>query len=433
MPDTASILPELDWRGLFADCTDRAAVERRVAEGPLTLYCGFDPTSDSLHVGNLVPLLSLRRFQIAGHHPIALAGGSTGMIGDPSGKSDERSLLTPDQLAHNLECIKPQLERFLDFSTTVNPARIVNNYDWTATVPVLDFLRDVGKHITVNSMVAKDSVRARMEDRTSGISFTEFSYMLLQGFDFYHLRKTYNCELQIGATDQWGNITVGTELTRKKLGATVWGLVFPLLEKADGTKYGKTAEGAVWLDAKKTSPYRFYQFFMNADDADVVKLIKMLTFVPADVIAGLEMFMAEQPEARHAQRLLAHSMTTLVHGATATTGAEAATAVLFSGTVDAIDAISEEAFGDVVGEVPTSELPRARFEAQGLPIVDVVVHAGLAASKSEGRRAVETGGVYLNNVRVDRVNEMVTTGDLLFGKYVLLRKGKRNYAVIHAR
>ncbi|HEY6358151.1 MAG TPA: tyrosine--tRNA ligase, partial [Vicinamibacterales bacterium] len=274
----ASIFDELDWRGLYADCTDRPALTARLAERPITLYCGFDPTADSLHVGNLVPLLALRRFQMQGHMPIALAGGATGMIGDPSGKSDERNLLTPDQLAHNLERIKPQLARFLDFEAKRHPARLVNNYDWTQPLSILDFLRDIGKHITVNGMVAKDSVRSRMEDRSSGISFAEFSYMLLQGFDFYHLKKTFDCDLQIGATDQWGNIVVGAELTRKKMGATVWGLVLPLLTKADGTKYGKTATGTVWLDPQRTSPYRFYQFFVNSEDATVGSLLKSLTF-----------------------------------------------------------------------------------------------------------------------------------------------------------
>jgi tyrosyl-tRNA synthetase len=426
---TDAILPDLDWRGLYADCTDRSALTARTAAGPMTLYCGFDPTSDSLHVGNLVPLFALRRFQLAGHHPIALAGGATGMIGDPSGKADERSLLTPDQLHQHLECIKPQLARFLDFETKVNPARLVDNYDWTKTIPVLEFLRDVGKHITVNSMIAKDSVRSRMEDGTGGISFTEFSYMLLQGFDFYHLRKTYNCELQIGATDQWGNITVGTELTRKKLSATVWGLVFPLLVKADGTKYGKSAEGAVWLDAKKTSPYRFYQFFVNSDDADVVTLLKRLTFLDAPAIAALEEKVQSQPEARDAQRALAREMTTLVHGADAAATAAAASEILFGGS---LSSVSEAVLADVVGEAPTTDVPRSTFEAAGAPIVDLVVRAGLAASKGEGRRAVESGGVYLNNVRVDSVSRAVTTADLLFGTLILLRKGKRHYAVVRA-
>src|SRR5580765_2572207 len=293
-----TILDELRWRGMLADCTDLDALSQRIAQGPITLYAGFDPTADSLHVGNLVPLFALRRFQLRGNHPIALAGGSTGMIGDPSGKSDERNLLTPDQLERHLDGIRPQLAKFLDFEVRTNPARLVNNYDWTAPVGVLEFLRDVGKLVSVNSMVAKDSVRSRMETRDAGISYAEFSYMLLQGFDYYHLRKTFDCELQIGATDQWGNITVGTELTRKKLGATVWGLVFPLLLKADGTKYGKTATGTVWLDPAKTSPYRFYQFFVNTDDADVIALLKILTFRSKEEIAELEAAVRDKPEAR---------------------------------------------------------------------------------------------------------------------------------------
>lgn len=296
-----NIIEELEWRGLLADCTDREALTERLAKGPIALYCGFDPTADSLHVGNLVPLFALRRFQLAGHHPIVLAGGATGMVGDPSGKSSERNLLTPDQLAHNIASIRGQLTRFLDFDTPANPARLVNNADWIAPISFLDFLRDVGKHITVNQMIAKDSVRSRMEDRESGISFTEFSYMLLQGYDFYHLRKTYDCELQVGATDQWGNITVGTELTRKKLGAAVWGLTFPLLTKSDGTKYGKSADGAVFLDPKRTSPYRFYQFFIQTEDTDVVKLLKTLTFVTQEEIAALEAEVQASPGARAAQ------------------------------------------------------------------------------------------------------------------------------------
>lgn len=274
-----NILDELRWRGLYADCTDLEALSARLATGPLTLYCGFDPTADSLHVGNLVPLLCLRRFQQAGHVPLALAGGATGMIGDPSGRSSERNLLTPDVLKHNIASIKEQLARFLDFDAPGNAARLVDNFDWFGPISYLEFLRDVGKYFTVNAMVAKESVRARMEDRDNGISYTEFSYMLLQAYDFYHLRSHSNCELQIGATDQWGNITAGTELCRKKLGVPVWGLTLPLLTKADGTKYGKSASGAVWLDSKRTSPYRFYQFFVQSDDRDVIKLLKVLTFL----------------------------------------------------------------------------------------------------------------------------------------------------------
>jgi len=422
----SDILAELEWRGLYADCTDRAALAKRLAEGPLTLYCGFDPTADSLHVGNLVPLLALRRFQSHGHFPIALAGGATGMVGDPSGKSDERNLLTPAQLEHNLACIKPQLARFLDFDGVTNPARVVNNYDWTGALTVLEFLRDTGKHITVNSMVAKDSVKSRMNERSGGISFTEFTYMLLQGFDFCHLKQTFNCELQVGATDQWGNITVGTELTRKKLGATVWGLVFPLLTKADGSKYGKTADGTVWLDPKKTSPYRFYQFFVNADDADVTKLLKTLTFLTQKQISSLETKLKEDPGARAAQKALAREMTVLVHGQEALDAALKASVILFGGS---LDGISEAIFNDVVGEVPTKDLDKAKLDGAGAPIIDLVVHSGLASSKGAARKDLEAGGIYLNNTRAS-LKHSVSATDLLFGKYLLLRKGKKTYAVL---
>ncbi|HVS53276.1 MAG TPA: tyrosine--tRNA ligase [Opitutaceae bacterium] len=425
-----TILDELRWRGLLADCTDLDALTQRLAQGPVTLYAGFDPTADSLHVGNLVPLFALRRFQLQGHVPIALAGGATGMVGDPSGKSAERNLQTPEQVEHNIASIKQQLTRFLDFSAPKNPARLVNNHDWTGPVSVLEFLRDIGKFITVNSMIAKDSVRSRMEDRESGISYTEFSYMLLQGFDFYHLRKTFNCELQVGATDQWGNITVGTELTRKKMGATVWGLVFPLLTKSDGSKYGKTATGTVWLDPKRTSPYRFYQFFVNADDADVVKLLKTLTFLSQEEIAALEAELKTNPGARAAQKALAREMTTLVHGADAFTGAIKASEILFGGS---LDGVTEEIFNDVVGEVPTKDFESARLTAPGTPLVDLLVHSGLCPSKGQARKDLEGGGIYLNNVRVAEAARNVTSTDLLFGKHLLLRKGKRTYAVLTVR
>ncbi len=441
----SDILAELEWRGLYADCTDRAALAKRLAEGPTTLYCGFDPTADSLHVGNLVPLLALKRFQQYGHLPIALAGGATGMVGDPSGKSDERNLLTPDQLQHNLDCIKPQLARFLDFTGAKNPARLVNNYDWTGSISFLEFLRDTGKHITVNSMIAKDSVRSRMENenpnrQTSGISFTEFSYMLLQGFDFYHLRKTFNCELQVGATDQWGNITVGTELTRKKLGATVWGLVFPLLTKADGSKYGKTATGTVWLDPKKTSSYSFYQFFVNADDADVVKLLKTLTLLSQEEIAALEKELKANPGARAAQKALAKEMTVLVHGAEALAAALKASEILFGGS---LDGITEEIFNDVAGEVPTKKLDQSlgaallglapanqQSNSLGAALLDLLIASGLSPSKGQARKDVDAGGIYLNNVRIPDHNRSITSADLLFGKFLLLRKGKKSYAVL---
>lgn len=423
-----NILDELRWRGLLADCTDLEALGRRLDEGPLTLYCGFDPTADSLHVGNLVPLLALRRFQQAGHHVIALAGGATGMVGDPSGKSAERNLQTPEQVEHNIACIRRQLAQFLDFEVTANPARLVNNHDWTAPVSILEFLRDIGKHITVNSMVAKDSVRSRMEDRESGISYTEFSYMLLQGFDFYHLRRAYNCELQIGATDQWGNITVGTELTRKKLGATVWGLVFPLLTKADGTKYGKTATGTVWLDARRTSPYRFYQFFVNADDADVIKLLKTLTFLSAEEVGALETELRVNPGARAAQKALAREMTLLVHGPERLAGALKASEVLFGGS---LDGLGESDFADVVAEAPGKSLERSRLAGGGSPLIELLVLSGLCASKGQARKDLEGGGIYVNNVRVTDHARVVTETDVVFGRHILLRKGKRSYCVLH--
>src|SRR5213596_3605852 len=288
-------LEELEWRGLIADCTDRDELNKKVSSAPLTLYCGFDPTADSLHVGNLVPLLGLRRFQLAGHHPIAVAGGATGSIGDPSGKTAERQLLSRETIAANIASQKEQLRRLLDFDTKTNPARLVDNAEWTGKVSYLDFLRDIGKHFSVNQMVAKESVRARMEDREVGISYTEFSYMLLQAFDFYVLCRDYDCELQIGGTDQWGNITAGIDLIRKKLGRSAYGLTLPLITKADGTKFGKTESGTVWLDARRTSVYKFYQFWIQTDDRDVIRYLKYFTFLGQEEIASLETQHAENP------------------------------------------------------------------------------------------------------------------------------------------
>jgi tyrosyl-tRNA synthetase len=423
-----SILDELKWRGLLADCTDESALAERLARGPLTLYCGFDPTADSLHVGNLVPLLALRRFQNFGHHPIALAGGATGMIGDPSGRSSERNLQTADQVAHNISCIKAQLGRFLDFNAPANPARLVNNAEWTAPVSYLEFLRDVGKFFTVNWMMAKDSVRTRMES-DSGVSYTEFSYMLLQANDFFHLRTTLDCELQVGATDQWGNITAGTELCRKKGGVSAWGLTFPLLTKADGTKYGKSASGAVYLDPKRTSPYRMYQFFVQSDDRDVVKLLKVLTFLPQEEVVRLEAELTANPGAREAHKALAREVTTLVHGKAACDDAIRASELMFGGGVEGI---SEDLFRDVVGELPSKDLERSRFDAAGVPLLDLLVHSGLATSKGQARKDLEGGGIYVNNVRETNLQRAVAADALLFNKYVLLRKGKRTYSVVTA-
>jgi tyrosyl-tRNA synthetase len=424
----SDLISDLQWRGLLADCTDLDALRKRLNEGPVTLYCGFDPTGDSLHVGHLMGQLTLRRFQLAGHHPIALAGGATGMIGDPSGRSSERNLLTREQLNHNIACIKAQLSRLLDFSAPQNAARLVDNADWTAPFTFLDFLRDVGKHFSLNVMLAKDSVRSRMEG-DGGISYTEFSYQLLQAHDFYHLRKTFNCELQIGGSDQWGNITAGTDFIRKKLAATAWGWTFPLITKSDGTKFGKTASGAVWLDPQQTSPYRFYQFFINTEDAKVCEYLRKFTFLPREEIEPLEVAHAANPGAREAHKALAREVTTLVHGADALAAALKASEILFGGS---LEGVTEQIFNDVVGEVPTTELERAKLEGAGAPIADLVVHAGLEPSKGAARKSLEAGGVYLNNVRAD-LTRAVTSADLLFGKHLLLRKGKRTYAVLTAK
>jgi len=425
-----NLLDELQWRGLVQDCTDAAELAKRLAAGPITLYCGFDPTADSLHVGHLMGQVMLRRFQLAGHHPLPLAGGATGSIGDPSGKSSERQLLTRELLEHNVACIKQQLSRILDFDSKANPARLVDNAAWTAQITFLDFLRDIGKHFSVNVMVAKESVRARMEDRDSGISYTEFSYMLLQAFDFYHLRKEFHCELQVGGSDQWGNITAGTDLIRKKLGVHAFGLTFPLLTKADGTKFGKTESGAVWLDPRKTSPYRFYQFFIQADDAMVVKYLKMLTLLPCGEIEALAAKHTENPGAREAHRALAKSVTTMVHGENATQEAIRASEILFGG---GLDGIAEATFNEIIGEVPTKEIEVAKLSGSGVPLIELLVHSGLCPSKGQARKDVEGGGIYINNVRESNAQRTATATDLLFGKHVLLRKGKRNYVVVTAK
>jgi tyrosyl-tRNA synthetase len=429
-----SILEELKWRGLVADCTDAAELEKKIA-APITLYCGFDPTADSLHVGNLVPLLVLRRFQeIGGHHPIAVAGGATGSIGDPSGKTAERQLLTKEILDHNIASVKVQLAKLLEFDAAKtpknNPAKLLDNAKWTENISFLDFLRDIGKHFSVNQMVAKESVRARMEDREVGISYTEFSYMLLQAFDFMVLCRDQNCELQIGGSDQWGNITAGIDLCRKKLGKTVFGLTLPLITNADGTKFGKTEAGAVWLDPKRTSVYRFYQFWINTDDRDVIRYLKYFTFLSKEEIESLEKQHAENPGERIAHRALAKVVTDLIHGANATTEAVRASEILFGGE---LKGIAESTFNEILGEVPTKEIEKSKLDGAGLPLVELLVHAGLCPSKGQARKDIEGGGVNINNVREASATRLVTVGDLLFGKHVLLRKGKKNYVVVTVR
>src|SRR6266545_3281890 len=425
-----NILEELQWRGLLADCTDPQALAGRIDQTPVTLYAGFDPTADSLHVGNLVPLLGLRRFQLQGHSPIAVAGGATGSIGDPSGKSSERQLLTREALDANVAAIKRQLERLLDFDAKINPARLVDNADWTAPVSYLAFLRDIGKHFSVNVMVAKESIRARMEDREAGISYTEFSYMLLQAFDFYHLCREFNCELQIGGSDQWGNITAGIDLCRKKLGRHVFGLTHPLVTKADGTKFGKSETGNIWLDARRTSVYRFYQFWINSEDAVVVRYLKYFTFLDREETDALATQHAEKPESRAAHRALAKALTSLVHGEAACAEAIRASELLFGG---GLEGIPESTFNEIVGEVPSKELEIAKLSGAGSPLVELLVHSGLCPSKGQARKDIEGGGVYLNNIRETSSQRAVASGDLLFGRYLLLRKGKRNYVVVSAR
>ena len=425
-----SILDELEWRGLINDCTDTEALTERIGAGSVVLYCGFDPTSDSLHVGNLVPLIALRRFQDSGHVPIALAGGATGAVGDPSGKSAERNLLTPETLAANIASVKEQLRRLLDFETTKNPARLLDNADWTRDVRLLDFLRDIGKHFTVNAMVAKESVRARMEDRDAGISFTEFSYMLLQAFDFYHLKKEHDCDLQIGGSDQWGNITAGIELTRRKLGETVYGLTLPLITNADGSKFGKTEAGAVWLDPARTSVYKFYQFWIRTDDRDAVNYLKYFTFLPKEEIEALEKQHEENPSDRAAHTALAIAMTNLIHGEAASEEAQQASKILFGG---GLEGITENTFNEIVGEVPTMEIEKSKLEGDGLPILELFVTAGLCPSNGQARKDLQGGGLNLNNERQSDPQHKVTPDALLFGKHLLLRKGKRNYTVVTAK
>ena len=425
-----NILDELEWRGLVADCTDAVELKKRLDSGSIVLYAGFDPTADSLHVGSLVPLLALRRFQLLGHRPLAVAGGATGMVGDPSGRDTERQLLTKEVLDRNIAGIKEQLRRLLDFECASNPAQLVDNADWTAPVSYLEFLRDIGKHFSVNQMMGKESVRARMEDRESGISYTEFSYMLLQAFDFFHLFKTQQCELQIGGSDQWGNITAGMELTRKKSGAHVFGLTLPLILNSDGTKFGKSAGGAVWLDERKTSVYRFYQYWIRTDDRDVVRYLKYFTLLSKEEIESLAAQHQERPEARAAHKALAAAMTDLIHGTAATAEAVRASEILFGG---ALEGIAESTFTDIVGEVPTRDLEKSKLEGAGAPLAEIMVDSGLCPSKGQARKDIEGGGVYVNNIREANAQRHLTAADLLFGKHLLLRKGKRNYTVMSVK
>ncbi len=414
----------LQWRGFVHQVTHPELADA-LEKGPMTLYCGFDPTADSLHIGSLLPIMGLAHFQRAGHRVIALVGGGTGLIGDPSGKTDERSLMTKEQVAAYVEGIRRQLEYFLRFDGP-NPAIMLNNADWLAELPLLDFLRDIGKHFSVNAMLNRESVRKRIEDREHGISYTEFSYSLLQAYDYLHLCREYECRLQVGGSDQWGNIVAGMDLTRRLLGTDTFGMTFPLVTKADGSKFGKSEAGNVWLDPERTSPYRFYQFWINQADADVPRFLRFFTFLSQKEIEALEACIQSEPEKRAAQRRLAEEVTRLVHGEDALAGAVKASQAVFGGALQGLD---EATLNEVFSEAPGTELPRAVL-AEGRALLDVLVGAGVFSSKGEARRMVKSGGLYLNNERVDAEDARLTEQALITEHIAVIRTGKKNYHLL---
>jgi tyrosyl-tRNA synthetase len=419
-----SAFDELKWRGLVYDSTEN--VPQMLRQGPVAAYNGFDATADSLHVGHLVPLIALARLQRFGHIPIAVAGGGTSMIGDPSGKTAERQLMSRETIEANVDKVKGQLSHFLDFDGKTNPARLVNNADWLLPLNLVDFLRDVGKYFTVNYMINKDSVKSRLA-REDGISFTEFSYMLLQSYDYLHLFDHAGCTLQTGGSDQWGNITAGVELIRRMKGKPAGALVYPLITKADGTKFGKTESGAVWLAQERTSPYRFYQFWYNTDDRDVVNYLRFFTWLGEKEILELESALEREPEKREAQKRLAREMTRTVHDATALEKAEQATHVLFGGEVTGLSA-SEVT--DIFADVPSASLPAGGFQGEGMPLADLLSECGAAKSKAEARRAIEAGGIYLNNRRITDTAIKITAADGIERKLIILRRGRKNYWLV---
>jgi len=418
-----SIFEELEWRGMVYDRIE--GVPEILAKEKVTVYNGFDVTADSLHVGHIVPLIALARMQRFGHHPIALAGGGTTMLGDPSGKTAERALLPVETIQANTEAIKKQLAHFLDFDSKSNPARLLNNADWLTKLNMIDFMRDIGKNFTVNYMLSKESIRTRL-DREEGISFTEFTYMLLQSYDFLYLFDNYGCKMQTGGSDQWGNITAGVELIRRMRSTQAYAMVYPLITKADGTKFGKTESGSVWLDPQRTSPYRFYQFWLNTNDGDVVNYLKYFTFLEHETIDALGDAVMNKPEEREAQRRLAQVMTAMVHGDTALARAEQASQALFGGE---ISGLSAEEIGDIFAEVPSCELAKNDL-VNRVSLLDLLVNAGVSKSKGEARRSLQEGGIYINNHRVSDANREVGVSDLLEGQFIILRKGKKNYALV---
>jgi len=422
-----NFVEELRWRGLIHDIMP--GTEEMLEEGMTSAYIGFDPSSDSLHIGNLVGIILLKHFQLCGHKPYALVGGATGMIGDPSGKSEERNLLDEKTLRHNQECIKAQLSHFLDFDTEApNRAMMVNNYDWMKEFSFLEFIRDVGKHITVNYMTAKDSVKKRLD---SGMSFTEFSYQLVQGYDFLHLYQNNNVKLQMGGSDQWGNITTGTELIRRKAGGEAFALTSPLIKKADGGKFGKTESGTVWLDAEKSSPYHFYQFWLNASDEDAVNYIRIFTFLGQDEINELIAKHMEAPHERLLQRRIAEEVTRLVHSEEALRMAVEASQILFGkGTHESLASLDERTLLAVFDGVPMFDIDRALL-SEGVALIDfLAVHTTVFPSKGEARRMLQGGGISLNKEKVDNPDAVVNAENLLSDRFILVQKGKKQYYLI---
>ena len=417
------LFEELSWRGLVYDATQGA--KEALANEKLIAYVGFDPTAPGLHAGSLMQVMALARLQRAGHSPIALVGGGTGMIGDPSGKTVERTLQEPEVVDANVRAIRAELERFLDFDAPTNPARLVDNGEWLNSMTAMEFLRDVGKYFTVNYLLAKESIKRRLEAE-EGISYTEFSYSLLQAYDFLVLHDRFNCRLQVGGSDQWGNIVAGTDLIRKLRGTQAHGLVSPLLLTSSGTKFGKTEAGAVWLDPGRTSPFRFYQFWLNADDRDVITYLKFFTFRPQEEIAELERETREQPEQREAQRTLARDVTSMVHGEAQVARAERAAAVLFGGSL--ADATVEDILM-IFDDVPSISTSAASLKA-GIAATELAVMAGLAASKGEAGRLIKQGGLYVNDRRLQDDRGQVTLADAVGGAVLVLRKGQRERRIV---
>jgi tyrosyl-tRNA synthetase len=419
----SDVFADFQWRGLVSDSTQGA--QELLARETVTAYCGFDPTAPSLHAGSLMQIMSLARLQRGGHSPIALVGGGTGLIGDPSGKTVERTLQSKETVDANVRGIRSQLERFLDFNTPRNPARLIDNGEWLNSMSAMEFLRDVGKYFTVNYLLAKESVKRRLESE-EGISYTEFSYSLLQAYDFLVLHDRYACRLQMGGSDQWGNIVAGTDLIRKLRGAHAHGVVTPLLTTASGMKFGKTESGAVWLDPQRTSPFRFYQFWLNTDDRDVVSYLKFFTFMSRDQVAELERETAQHPARRAAQRALAREVTGLVHGADHVARAERAAAVLFGGS------LAEASVDDILtvfDDAPSISVAGASLE-QGVGASDLAVRAGLAASKGEASRLIKQGGFYVNDRRLTDERGQITMADAISGSVIVLRKGQRERRIV---